>query len=56
VRAYGLATLVLSATIAVLGLAMIVLTLARGGGTGGYLLGALFLAAGLGRLYVQVRA
>jgi hypothetical protein len=56
VRAYAVATLLLSATIAALGLTMLVLTVVRGGGAGGYLLGTLFLAAGLGRLYVQVRS
>ena len=55
-RAYALATLLLSATIAALGLTMLVLTVVRGGGAGGYLLGTLFLAAGVGRLYVQVRS
>lgn len=54
-RAYGLATLILSATIALLGVAMLVTTAARGGGVTGFLLGTLFVLAGAGRLYVQTR-
>jgi len=47
-------TRVLSLVLVVLGIAMIVSTLARGGGATaiGILLGVLFIAAGLGRLYV----
>lgn len=54
-RAYAAATLVLSATVALLGLAMLVATAVRGGGATGYLLGALFVVAGAGRLYVGSR-
>ncbi|MGE5691673.1 MAG: hypothetical protein ACM33B_14055 [Pseudomonadota bacterium] len=54
-RAYAAATLVLSATMAALGVAMLVVTAVRGGGTIGFLLGALFLAAGVGRIWIQVR-
>jgi hypothetical protein len=48
------ATLVLSGAMVVLGLAMIVVALAAGGGplARGVLVGALFLAAGAGRLWV----
>ncbi len=37
-----------------IGIALIVVTAARGGGIG-YLLGALFVAAGSGRLYLLLR-
>jgi hypothetical protein len=43
----------LALTIAVLGLALLVTTLLRGGGATGLLLGLLFLAAGIGRLYLM---
>jgi hypothetical protein len=48
------ATLVLSGAMVVLGLAMIVVALAAGGGplARGVLVGALFLAAGAGRIWV----
>jgi hypothetical protein len=48
-------TAVLSAVLVVLGLAMIVRTLVAGGGglAVGLLLGVLFVAAGVGRLYVN---
>jgi hypothetical protein len=50
-------TYVLSAAMLLLGIAMIVITLARGGGplAGGLVLGVLFFAAGAGRLYVERR-
>lgn len=49
------ATLLLSALMIVIGVAMIVRTLAAGGGAIalGLLLGILFIAAGAGRLYVE---
>jgi hypothetical protein len=49
------ATLVLSAVMIVLGVAILVSTLARGGGplAVGVLLGVLFVLAGVGRLYVE---
>jgi hypothetical protein len=56
VKAYALATLVLSAAIAALGVALLVVTAVRGGGVVGFVVGALFVVAGLGRLYVQVRS
>ncbi|HZO98046.1 MAG TPA: hypothetical protein VFB42_11805 [Gaiellaceae bacterium] len=49
---YRLATRVLAALTAALGVALIAATLVRGGGGLGILLGLLFLAAGLGRLYL----
>ena len=54
---HRLATLVLSVAMLVLGLAIIAVTLANGGGplALGILLGVLFAAAGGGRLYVTWR-
>jgi hypothetical protein len=54
---HRLATLVMSALMAVLGMVMIVVTLASGGGPFalGLLLGVLFTAAGAGRLYFTWR-
>ena len=51
------ATLVMSALMLVLGLAIVVVTLANGGGplALGIVLGVLFAAAGGGRLYVTWR-
>ena len=48
-------TLVFSTLIIVLGLAMLVSTIVRGGGplSAGVVFGVLFCAAGAGRLYVQ---
>ena len=50
-------TALLSSVLVVLGVAMIVRTLVAGGGAGafGLLLGVLFIAAGLGRLYLNTR-
>ena len=52
---HGIATRVLSVMMVVLGAAILVTTIARGGGplAVGTLLGVLFVAAGLGRLYVE---
>ena len=52
---HGTATRVLSVLMVVLGLAILVSTVARGGGplAIGILLGVLFVGAGLGRLYVE---
>jgi hypothetical protein len=49
------ATTAMSAVMVVLGVAILVTTLARGGGplAIGVLLGVLFVAAGVGRLYVE---
>jgi hypothetical protein len=48
------ATTALSSAMVVIGVAMVISTLARGGGplAVGVLLGVLFVAAGIGRLYV----
>ena len=43
----------LAITMVALGVAMIAITLANGGGQVGLILGALFIAAGAGRLYIQ---
>jgi hypothetical protein len=48
-------TTVLSLVILGLGVALLVRTIAAGGGETGYLLGALFVAAGAGRLYLARR-
>jgi hypothetical protein len=52
-----IATLVLSAAMAVLGVAILAVTLSHGGGplTLGFLLGVLFVAAGAGRFYITWR-
>jgi hypothetical protein len=52
---HGIATRVLSGMMVVLGAAILVTTIARGGGplAIGMLLGVLFVAAGAGRLYVE---
>jgi hypothetical protein len=54
---HRLATLVMSAVMLVLGLAILAVTLANGGGplALGILLGVLFVAAGGGRLYLTWR-
>jgi hypothetical protein len=49
-------TLVLSGLIVALGVAILVRTVAEGGGGLGFLLGALFILAGGGRLYLQRRS
>ena len=51
------ASAVLSAAMAVIGIVMLAVTFARGGGplTLGVLLGVLFVAAGGGRLYLTMR-
>ena len=50
-------TILLSATLMVLGVAMIARTIAAGGGpiSAGVLLGLLFVAAGAGRVWVATR-
>ena len=50
----GTATLTMSLLMVVIGVAMIVRTVAAGGGplAGGLLLGLLFIAAGVGRMYL----
>jgi hypothetical protein len=51
--AYRRASIVLSSTIVALGVVMIAVTLANGGGQVGIVLGILFIGAGAGRLYLQ---
>jgi hypothetical protein len=53
-RAYRGSTRLLAVVISIVGIAMIVTTLARGGGPAaiGVVLGALFTALGLARLYI----
>ena len=50
-------TVLMSAAMVVLGVAMIAITLSRGGGplAGGLLFGVLFILAGGGRLWLQLR-
>ena len=54
-RAYRATSMALSATLLVLGVVLLVMTLARGGGplATGVLVGLLFCAAGAGRLYAM---
>jgi hypothetical protein len=51
-RAYRGATQLLAALTMALGVALIAVTVARGGGFLGFMLGLLFLAAGAGRYYL----
>jgi len=51
-RAYRGATQLLAALTMALGVALIAITVARGGGFLGFMLGLLFLAAGAGRYYL----
>lgn len=54
---YRLATRVFAATIVAFGIAILVVTLANGGGPAstGFLLGLLFTGLGIGRLYLALR-
>lgn len=45
----------LAVTTAALGVAIVVTTASHGGGSAGYLIGLLFMAAGVGRLYLMRR-
>jgi hypothetical protein len=53
VTGYKNAAVVLAVLTAVLGVALIASTLVQGGGGLGVLLGVLFVAAGVGRLYLM---
>jgi hypothetical protein len=53
VRGYRFFSLLLSLTMIGLGVAMVAITLVRGGGSLGVILGPMFVAAGAGRLYVS---
>jgi hypothetical protein len=58
-QAHRAATRILSLTMIGIGLAIIVRTVLAGGGGGiavGFLLGAMFVALGAGRLYLQSRS
>jgi hypothetical protein len=52
VEVYRRASILLSLTLVGLGVAMVVVTLVRGSGTLGIVLGPMFVAAGAGRLYL----
>jgi hypothetical protein len=54
VRAYGAATALLAVVFIGIGIALVVETALAGGGIG-FLFGALFIAAGAGRLYLLRR-
>lgn len=54
-RTYERATRLLSALLVVVGSAQIVLAVARGAGPTAYVLGALFVAVGAGRLWLSRR-
>jgi hypothetical protein len=51
-RAYRYGVAAFAVAFLGIGLALVVVTAARGGGAFGYLMGALFAALGLGRLYL----
>ena len=51
-RPYQTAVAVFGVTFIGIGIALVALTAARGGGSFGYVLGVLFVALGLGRLYL----
>ena len=56
-QAHRAATRILSLTMIGIGVAIIVRTVLAGGGVGlGFLLGAMFVALGCGRLYLQSRS
>ncbi len=52
-RMYTRAIIVLSATMVLVGFAMLVVTAVHGGGLVGYVIGALFVALGVGRIRLQ---
>jgi hypothetical protein len=54
-RAYRIAVVVFSLVFVAIGLALLVRTAAEGGGVVGFLLGALFVAFGAGRLTLERR-
>ena len=51
-RLYRRIAALLALSIAVLGFVLLVVTALHGGGTNGYLIGAMFVALGSGRLYL----
>jgi hypothetical protein len=54
-RAYRWSVIVFAVTFMVIGVALIVVTAAAGGGVTGFVLGGLFLALGAARLTMQLR-
>ena len=54
-RLYARSTLFFGVISVVLGIALLVETTAQGGGSFGYLLGVLFVALGIGRLFLLRR-
>ncbi len=54
-RAYRIAVVVFSLVFVGIGIALLVVTAANGGGVVGFVLGALFVALGAGRLTVERR-
>jgi hypothetical protein len=55
VRLYRRAIALFAATFICLGFALLIVTALRGGGTTGFLIGALFIALGTARLYLLRR-
>jgi hypothetical protein len=55
VSPHGAVAAALALVVIALGIALLAVTAAEGGGEVGFLLGALFLAAGSGRLYLARR-
>jgi hypothetical protein len=51
-EAYRRIATLLAATILLLGFALLIVTAVHGGGTSGFVIGALFVALGAGRLYL----
>ena len=51
-RLYRIIAALLAVAIAVLGFGLLITTAWHGGGTSGYLIGAMFVALGSGRLYL----
>jgi hypothetical protein len=51
-QTYNRIAMTLAAIIAALGFAILIRTAAEGGGTAGYVIGALFVALGSGRVYL----
>lgn len=50
---YGRAVVVLSATFVAIGIALLVVTAAHGGGVVGFVLGGLFVALGVARIQLE---
>jgi hypothetical protein len=55
VRPYRIAVAVLAVVFVAIGLALLTVTAAEGGGAFGYILGALFVALGVGRLTLLLK-